>query len=151
MADRRYPSYPIPGVGAVVVGPKGILMATRDKDPGKGMWSIPGGGVEIGESQEAAIIREIKEETGIDAKVLRFIDTADVIFKDESGEIEYHFILNHYLCSALSYDIIPESSDTKVRWFMPDSIPVEESHPTIIGLIQKVMADIKSLIAKFNV
>ncbi len=151
MAQRRYPSHPIPGVGAVIVGPNGILMATRDKNPGKGMWSIPGGGVEVGESQEAALIREIKEETGIDVKVLSFIDTADIILRDPSGEIEYHFILNHYLCRAASFDIVPESSDTKVKWFLPNSLPVENSHPAIIDLIRNVMADIESLISDFNV
>ena len=151
MAERRYPSRPIPGVGGVVVGPMGILLATRDKDPGKGMWSIPGGVVEVGESQEAALLREIKEETGIDAKVLRFIDTVDIILKDSLGSVEYHFILNHYMCRALSSEIFPESSDTKVKWFMPGSIPMKDTHPAIIALIQRVMTDIKSLISEFNV
>jgi len=113
MADRRYPSHPIPGVGAVVVGPKGILMATRDKDPGKGMWSIPGGGVEIGESQESAIIREIKEETGIDAEVLRFIDSADVILKDDLGEVEYHFLVEGSGSVTVKLDCVKGGKDSK--------------------------------------
>ncbi len=46
MSKRRYPCFPIPGVGAIVVGSKGVLLVRRDKDPGKGLWSIPGGGVE---------------------------------------------------------------------------------------------------------
>ncbi|MDF1540244.1 MAG: NUDIX domain-containing protein [Candidatus Thorarchaeota archaeon] len=43
MVERKYPSFPIPGVGAIVVGKRGILLVRRDKDPGKGLWSIPGG------------------------------------------------------------------------------------------------------------
>ena len=50
MSARRYPAFPIPGVGAVVLGSKGVLLVRRDKDPGKGLWSIPGGGVEVGET-----------------------------------------------------------------------------------------------------
>ncbi len=44
MSKRRYPCFPIPGVGAIVIGSKGVILVRRDKDPGKGLWSIPGGG-----------------------------------------------------------------------------------------------------------
>lgn len=49
MNDRAYPKFPIPGVGAVVVGPKGLLLVRRFREPGKGLWSIPGGAIEVGE------------------------------------------------------------------------------------------------------
>ena len=62
MNERSYPHFPIPGVGAIVVGSKGVLLVRRDKDPGKGFWSIPGGGVEVGETQEESLIREVEEE-----------------------------------------------------------------------------------------
>ena len=82
MNDRRYPEHPIPGVGAIVVGPKGVLLATRDKDPGKGLWSLPGGGVELGETQETTVIREVEEETGVQCEIFDFVSTADIVTRD---------------------------------------------------------------------
>ncbi|MFW9888521.1 MAG: NUDIX domain-containing protein, partial [Candidatus Thorarchaeota archaeon] len=66
LANRRYPKFPIPGVAAIVAGPEGVLLVVRDREPAKGRLSFPGGGVEIGETQEEAVLREVREETGID-------------------------------------------------------------------------------------
>ena len=74
-----------------------MLLARRDKDPGEGLWSIPGGGVELGETQEEAAVRETKEETGVDCDVIEYVGTADLVTKDSSGRVQYHFILNHFL------------------------------------------------------
>ncbi len=88
MSDRRYPSIPILGVGAIVVGKDGVLLGRRDKDPGKGLLSIPGGAVETGETQEQAVKREVLEETGVECDVLRFVSTADLITLDTNGKVE---------------------------------------------------------------
>ncbi|MBN2230564.1 MAG: NUDIX domain-containing protein [Candidatus Thorarchaeota archaeon] len=135
MSDRRYPSHPIPGVGAIIVGKKGILLARRDKDPGKSLWSIPGGGVEIGETQIEAVQREVKEETNIDCEVIELISTFDLITHDTAGNIEYHFLLNHYLGRALSEKTQAETSDGEVSWFHPDKLPHDMANARITNLI----------------
>ncbi len=145
MVGRQYPTYPIPGVGAVVVSPHGVLLARRDKDPGTGLWSIPGGGVELGETQEEAVVREVFEETGVKCKVLEFIDTADLITPDKSGKIEFHFILNHFLAQALTDSTRPETIDGEVGWFHPDNLPPDMASEAIINLLQAVNSRIKSL------
>ncbi len=135
VAERRYPPFPIPGVGAVVVSKEGILLVRRDKNPGKGLWSLPGGGVEIGESQEDAVLREVLEETGVECEVLNLISTYDVIHPDENGMIEYHFLLNHYLAKALTTETRPESADAEVAWFDKVSLPFEEIPDEIVDVI----------------
>ena len=145
MVGRRYPVYPIPGVGAVVVGSQGILLARRDKDPGTGLWSIPGGGVELGETQEEAVVREVFEETGIKCKVLDLISTADLITPDNTGKIEFHFILNHYLAQALTESTRPETIDGEVGWFDPDNLPSDMASEEIIRLLQNAHFRIKQL------
>jgi 8-oxo-dGTP diphosphatase len=135
MSDRRYPVHPIPGVGAIVVGTRGVLLARRDKDPGKGLWSIPGGGVEIGESQIESVIREVKEETGVDCEVLELISTSDLITKNDADVIEYHFILNHYMTKAITQKIQPEYPEGEVGWFHPDKLPSDMASPRIVTLI----------------
>ncbi len=138
MNERKYPSIPIPGVGAIVVGPKGVLLARRDKDPHKGFWSIPGGGVELGETQEASVIREVEEETGVKCEVVEFVSTADLITMDSIGKIEFHFLLNHYLARALTDKTKAETEDGEVGWFHPDNLPYDIANQRIVDLILSV-------------
>lgn len=145
MNDRRYPSLPIPGVGAIVVGPKGVLLARRDKDPGAGLWSIPGGGVELGERQEASVIREVEEETGVKCKVLDFISTADLITRDASGVVEFHFLLNHFLARAITEKTRSETEGGEVDWFHPDHLPYDMANQRIVDLIHSVRDRILAL------
>ncbi len=140
MSDsRRYPAFPIPGVGAVVLGPNGVLLVRRYKDPGKGLWSIPGGGVEIGETQEEAVVREVFEETHIHCVVLGLVSTADIIIRDDSGSVEYHYILNHYSARALTNEVRPETPDAAVQWFDPEALPTDEMPKDILPIIKKAL------------
>ncbi|MGQ4913028.1 MAG: NUDIX hydrolase [Candidatus Thorarchaeota archaeon] len=145
MENRRYPTHPYPGVGAIVVGRKGILLARRDKDPGKGLWSFPGGGIELGETQEEAVIREVREETGVDCEVLSLVSTADLITTDSSGAVKFHYLLNHYLARALSEDTRPELPDGEVGWFHPDSLPPDMANARITALIHSLREDLLRL------
>ena len=146
MNDRRYPDFPIPGIGAIVVGSKGVLLARRDKDPGQGLWSIPGGGVELGETQEASVIREVEEETGVKCEIIDFVSTADIITRDSSGKVEFHFLLNHYLARALTENTKPETEDGEVGWFHPDNLPPDLANQQITDLILSVRESIFKLI-----
>jgi len=145
MNDRRYPSSPILGVGAIVVGASGVLMGTRDKDPGRGLLSIPGGAVDVGETQEDAVVREVLEETGVSCKVLRFVSTADLITHASDGRVEFHFVLNHYLCRATTSKTTPESPETKVCWVHPDMLEGREIPPRIRNLLVGIIGDIRQL------
>jgi 8-oxo-dGTP diphosphatase len=137
MSSRRYPAFPIPGVTAVVLGNRGILLVKRDKEPAKGKWSLPGGAVEVGESQEEAVAREVMEETGVVCKVLGMVSTADVIIHDELGRTEYHFILNSYIARAETVEVRPETPEAEVGWFSVDVLPFSEMPPGILDVIEK--------------
>ncbi len=138
MNDRRYPKHPIPGVGAIVVGNKGVLLARRDKPPGKGFWSIPGGAVELGETQQESVIREVLEETGVQCEVLKLVSTDDLITLDEADKVEFHFLLNHYLARAITDVIKPEFPDGEVGWFHPDELPEDMANQEIVDLLNSV-------------
>jgi 8-oxo-dGTP diphosphatase len=143
--NRRYPRFPIPGVGGIVVGPEGVLLVVRDKEPAKGLLSIPGGGVDVGETQEEAIVREVREETGIDCEVIRFLSTADLITTDDEGAIEFHFILNHYLCKALTSTLKAESPEAQPMWIDPLKLREFDIPPRILDLLMENLDDIESL------
>jgi 8-oxo-dGTP diphosphatase len=95
---REYPERPIVGVGAVIVVDGRVVLIRRRFEPLEGEWSLPGGGVEIGETLEAAVAREIQEETGLDVEVGPVIEVFDRITRDPDRRVRYHYVLVDYLC-----------------------------------------------------
>ena len=99
MNDRReYPDRPIVGVGAVIVDRGKVVLIRRKHEPLKGHWSLPGGMVEVGETLEWALAREMVEETGLTVHVGPVIEVFDRITRDSERRIRYHFVLIDYLC-----------------------------------------------------
>jgi len=96
--DRRYPQRPIVGVGALIFHRGRILMAQRGKEPLKGWWSLPGGALEVGESLDCAVRREVREETGLEIEPLSVFEIFERIMRDEAGAPEYHYVLIDYVC-----------------------------------------------------
>jgi 8-oxo-dGTP diphosphatase len=90
---RQYPDRPHLGVSVAVWRDDGVLLVKRGRAPFAGLWSFPGGGVELGERLEEAARREVREETGIDIAIIRQIDRAEIIARDGDGRIERHYVL----------------------------------------------------------
>ncbi|WNJ98693.1 NUDIX hydrolase [Thalassospiraceae bacterium LMO-JJ14] len=90
---REFPQRPLVGIGAVIVGHKGVVLIKRGKAPRLGSWSLPGGAQKIGETVHAAALREIQEETGLTAEIRGLVDVVDSITPDPDGRIKYHYTL----------------------------------------------------------
>ena len=86
------------GVGAVIVDDGKVVLIKRKYEPLKGHWSLPGGMVEIGETLETALAREMLEETGLHVDVGPVIEVFDRIMRDAEHRVRYHFVLIDYLC-----------------------------------------------------
>jgi 8-oxo-dGTP diphosphatase len=102
---RQYPERPIVGVGAVIVDDGKVVLVKRGYEPLKGQWSLPGGGVEIGETLETAVAREILEETGLHVDVGPVIEVFDRIMRDEEERVRYHYVLIDYLCWPIAGEL----------------------------------------------
>ncbi len=111
--DREYPTRPVVGVGAVVivcaadremlgiatdVPAPGVVLVKRRFEPLAGQWSLPGGAVEVGETLEAGVAREVLEETGLVVEALAAVEVFDRIILDPDKRVRYHFVLIDYLC-----------------------------------------------------
>jgi mutator protein MutT len=108
--DRReYPERPIVGVGAVIVVGGQVLIVRRRYQPLAGRWSLPGGTLELGETLEAGVAREMQEETGLDVDVGPVVEVFDRILLDDTRRVQYHFVLVDYLCWPVGGQLSPGS------------------------------------------
>src|ERR1035437_957438 len=105
--DRRYPKRPLIGVGALILRRDRILMAQRGKQPLQGWWSLPGGALEIGESLDDAVRREVLEETGLEIRPLGVLEIFERIMRDAQGAPEYHYVLMDYMCRVIGGTLAP--------------------------------------------
>ena len=85
-------------MGAVIVHEGLVLLVKRRYEPLAGRWSLPGGTLELGETLEAGLAREMQEETGLNVRVGPVIEVFDRIMLDEEKRVQYHFVLVDYLC-----------------------------------------------------
>lgn len=140
MSDRRYPTRPIVGVGAVVVEDDRVLLVQRGQPPLAGEWSLPGGGVEVGETLAAALQREVFEETGLIVAVGPIVDVLDRIHPDDQGRVEFHYVLVDYLCSVVGGSLQPESDAADARWVRTADLSAYRLQPITLDVIAKAVA-----------
>jgi len=116
---RQYPERPIVGVGAVIVDDGNVVLIRRRYEPLKGHWSLPGGMVEVGETLETALAREMLEETGLVVDVGPVIEVFDRIMRDEQFRVRYHFVLIDYLCWPATRELRAGSDVDAAIWADP--------------------------------
>jgi ADP-ribose pyrophosphatase YjhB (NUDIX family) len=92
-------------VGAVIVHDGRVVLIRRRYEPLAGQWSLPGGIVEVGETLESCVAREMLEETGLDVEVGPVIEVFDRIMRDGEGRVQYHYVLVDYLCWPVSGEL----------------------------------------------
>ncbi len=114
--DREYPRHPLVGVGAIVIRGKEVLLVRRGKEPSKGLWSIPGGLVEIGETVRDAVKREVLEETGIDVEPRDLFEVVDAIHRDEEGRCRFHYVIVDYMSEYRRGEPVAGGDVSEARW-----------------------------------
>lgn len=114
---REFPEHPIVGVGGVIIDADLVLLVRRGTKPLKGEWSIPGGCVEMGERLSDAVVREIKEETGLDVQPLEVLAVADrIVWSRRPRRVRYHYVLVDYLCRRTGGTLAPATDVIDARW-----------------------------------
>jgi len=114
--QRKYPSSPIIGVGAVIFRKDEVLLVRRGKPPLYGRWSLPGGVVHPEEDMKSALKREVREECGIDVEVFDLIDIFEYIEKDEENRVKYHYIVFDFRAEPGGGYLKPASDILEARW-----------------------------------
>jgi len=119
---RQYPQFPIPSVHALVVEAGKVLLIQRKNQPNQGLWAVPAGAVELGESVHDAARRELLEESGIEGEVLRVLDVVDLIYPDSDGRTRYHYVGIYLLMRRVGGNLHAGSDAFNVRWVGPDEM-----------------------------
>lgn len=113
-------AWPRVAVGAVIWrGPEHVLLVRRGQLPRRGEWSIPGGGVEVGETLKDALAREIYEETALTIEIGELIDVVDAIGIGPDGALEHHHILIDFTAHWREGEPTPGSDAAACQWFEP--------------------------------
>ncbi len=125
------------GVGALIIDAGRILLVERGHEPLQGYWSLPGGAVDTGELLEAALRREVREETGLEVEILSLVEIYERIMRDEAGRPEYHYVLMDYLCRPVSGTACAADDAKNVGWFRPEELGSLRITEGTLGVIQK--------------
>ena len=119
----EYPDRPVPAAAGVVFRDDEVLMVKRGGPPHQGRWSVPGGSVEEGETVDAAVAREVLEETAVRVSPVKVVLVHDLIERDPKGRVRFHYAIADILCEYVEGDPMPGSDAVNARW-----IPVRELH-----------------------
>ena len=139
MKKRTYPDQPLAGVGALVFKEDSILLVIRRNPPLEGTWSLPGGRCHEGEHLRDAVIREVKEECGIDIEVVDFLKLFEYIERDVRKKIKYHYIVFDFKALYKSGILQHASDASDARWVRIDELDKYELTDAVRGLVKETM------------
>lgn len=142
--------YPVLGVGGVVIRNGRALLIRRSTPPLQGRWSIPGGHVEWGETIEQAVVRELREETGLAVQVLELVEIVERIFDDQPNapaaseprpfsEAQHHFIILDFLCAAPSGEARAGDDAREIAWAAEDELARYELTESALRVVRAAL------------
>ena len=137
---KSYPDRPVVGVGAVVLDRDRVLLIKRGHAPLKGQWSLPGGRVEVGETLEQAIAREVEEETGLTIDVGPMVEVLDRISRDDEGRVEHHFVLVDFIGRPRGGVLRGASDADDAAWVALSDLARYDVASVTISVIQKAVS-----------
>lgn len=137
---REYPEAPRVGVGVVVLKEGQVLLVKRGAPPSQGKWSLPGGLVQLGESAEAAAVREAEEECGLRVRLLGLVGVVDRITRDAEGRVRYHYVLVDYLAVPEAGVARAGSDAAEVRWVPVRDLKLYETTDGLAAMVQKAVS-----------
>jgi 8-oxo-dGTP diphosphatase len=113
---RLYPDRPFLAASVAVVRAGKVLLATRTAPPNAQVFSLPGGIVELGETLEAAALRELAEETGVIAEIVGFNGFREVLDRDEAGRLRRHFVIASFAARWLAGEGETSAEAAAIVW-----------------------------------
>lgn len=130
---------PLPRVGVSIAcwnGPQ-VLVVERAKPPFDGIWSLPGGSVEPGETTRAAALRELHEEAAVTAEISGLVDVLDVLRRDDAGTLQIHFVLAVFAGRFVSGKLAAGDDARRAMWIDPARLSDLPTTDRLAELVEK--------------
>jgi ADP-ribose pyrophosphatase YjhB (NUDIX family) len=134
---RTYPTRPYLAVSAAIFRDGKVLIVRRARPPAHGLYTLPGGGVELGETLEQAVIREVREETALEIEPIELAGFRQAIARDAEGQVERHFVVLPFAARFISGEISLNEELAEAHWLDPADLA---GLKTTEGLAQIVAA-----------
>ena len=139
MSGRRlYPEKPLVGVGVLIQDGDRYLLIKRASEPDAGLWSVPGGMVELGERAAEAAKREVMEETGLDVEIVEVLGVVDKIVEGDGDRVKFHFVIVDYLAHPVGGSLEASSDALDAKWVKPADFRDYEMSPTLVELLKRI-------------
>lgn len=126
------------GVGVLIERDGEYLLIRRAADPDKGLWSVPGGLVEVGERVKDAAVREALEETGLRVELVERLGVVDKIVRDDDGRVRYHFIIVQFLARIVEGEASAMDDALEARWASPREFPLYELTESLRNFLKEI-------------
>jgi len=120
--SRTYPARPYLAVSAAIFRDGRVLIVRRALPRARGLHTLPGGVVELGETLEQAVIREVREETSLDIEPLALAGYREAIARDAGGRIERHFVILPFAARWIAGEIALSEELAEARWLLPSEL-----------------------------
>jgi len=134
---RTYPTRPYLAVSAAIFRDGRVLIVRRARPPAHGLYTLPGGGVELGETLEQAVVREVREETALEIEPIALAGYRQAIARDDDGRIERHFVILPFAARWIAGEVVLNEELAEAHWLNPDQL---SGLTTTEGLAQIVAA-----------
>ena len=146
-SSREYPQRPMVGVGGVIIVAGRALLIRRGSEPLLGEWSIPGGMLELGETLEEGVARELLEETGLTVRVIELIEVFDRIYvestagaNEERKGPRFHYVIVDYLCERIGGEAVAGSDVTDLVFASEEELEKYKLTETATRILKKAFA-----------
>ena len=136
-SSRIYPTRPYLAVSAAIFRDGRILIVRRARPPAHGIYTLPGGGVELGETLEEAVTREVREETALEIAPVGLAGYRQAIARDAKGDIERHFVILPFAARWIAGEVALNEELAEAHWLLPGELA---GLTTTEGLAQIVIA-----------
>ena len=116
---RAYPTRPYLAVSAAIFRASRVLIVRRAQPPAQGLYTLPGGGVEIGETLMEAVIREVAEETALTIEPIALAGYREAIVRDADARVERHFVILPFAARWIAGEVALNEELAEAHWLIP--------------------------------
>lgn len=137
---RAYPATPVLAVSAAIIRDGKALLVRRARPPAAGLYTLPGGGVEVGETLMEAVAREVREETALVVEPVALAGYRETIARDGAGRIERHFVILPFAARWIAGEPVLNDELAEAKWLDRSEVAALDTTAGLGEIIDNALA-----------